>query len=435
LFGSFWDLYTPVVYSHTAGHNLSTRNWAEKVLTLSSGSNVLRNALRAVSLSCLASRDENNAMSHQGAQAYGKSLAQLNAMLRDPEIAAKSEAVLSTSLLLALYEQFSCFNFRKPSTKAMSWIAHTEGITCLLQMRGPEAHTSADALRILRLFRPSQLHYSLTFHVASPLSSEQWCTIPWRNFPKTEKDLLFDILLQIPGALEKLGLARSQNLRLLYIAVLDELLKIHSELQLWFNDLRVSLRATVQETETDNWPLPLADDAYMIHGTDIAEAVMMFWAGSILVLSVLHDLADRFEPDDEDIQHLSLFDILSAPTSDPRTYTNSIISGVKHFLHSSSGIALIQSVLIPVGTAIHYLVTSQARKSAMEANIPIPTGNFFNEENTRKRQPRDRLIDSREAHELSMLVFESSETNPWGELLGCFLLGMAERSASVPGRG
>jgi hypothetical protein len=213
-----------------------------------------------------------------------------------------------------------------------------------------------------------------------------------------------------------------------------ELLEIHCKLQSWFKDLTASLRAKIQVIFIENDLSPLAADAYMIHGIEIAQSVMMFWAGSIIVLSILHDFADRVGSEDEDTQHLSLTDILSEPTSDPRLYTSAIISTVKYFLHSSSGIASIQSVIIPVGTAIHYLVTFQARKSAIETNVPVPTGNFFSEENKRKRQPRDRLIDSREAHELSMLVFESSETNPWGALLGCFLLGMAERSGSVPGR-
>jgi Fungal specific transcription factor domain len=434
LFGSFWNLYTPVAnfQSSTTQQNISTRNWAERVLTLSKDSTVLRNSLRAISLSCLASRYGNDVMSHQGAQVYGQSLVQLNAMLRDHEIAARSEAVLSASVLLALYEQFSCFNFNSPSTKAKSWIAHTEGITSLLQMRGPEAHTSADALHLLRIFRPSQLQYSLAFHKASPFASEKWCKIPWLNLPKTENDLLYDILLQIPGTLEKLELARSQTLKQLYIIPMAELLEFHTKLQLWFKDLTASLRTKMQLIETENEASPLAADVYMIHGIDIAESVMMFWAGSIIVLSILHDLVNSIGS--EDIQHLSLSDILSEPTSDPQLYTSAIISTIKHFLHPSSGIASIKSVIIPVGTAIHYLVTSQARKSANDTSIPVPTGNLFSEENTRKRQPRDRLIDSREAHELSMLVFESSETNPWGALLGCFLLGMGERSGLMPER-
>jgi hypothetical protein len=436
LFGSFWDLYTPVVNSQpsTTRHDLSSRDWVEKLLTLSNGNIVLRNALRAVSLSCLASRDENDVLSYQGAHAYGQSLVQLNAMLRNHEFAARSEAVLSASLLLALYEQFNCFNLRSPSKKATSWIAHTEGITGLLQMRGPEAHTSEYTLQLLRISRPFQLQYSLAFHKASPLSSEQWCKIPWHSIPKTEKDLLYDILFQIPGVLEKLDLTRSQNSKQPYVMLMAELLKIHTDLQLWFKGLTASLRAKWQVIETENESVSLADDAYMNHGVDTAESVMMFWAGSIIVLSILHDFLNRVGPEDEDAQHLSLSDILSAPTSDPRRYTSAILSAVKHFLHSSGGIASIQSVIIPVGTAIHYLVTSQARASAVEANVPVPYGNFFSEENTRIRQPRDRLIDSKEAHELSMLVFESSETNPWGALLGCFLLGLAEASASVPGR-
>jgi hypothetical protein len=433
LFGSFLDLYTPE-HSGTTRHNPSTRHWAENVLTLSNSSNTLRNALRAVSLSCLASRDGNKLLSHQGAEAYGQSLLQLNTTLRDHETAAKSESVLSASLLLAFYEQFCCFNFRNPSTKAMSWIAHTEGITGILQMRGPEAHTSADALHLLRISRPSQLQYALAFHKTSPFASEQWCTIPWRSLPKTEKDLLYDILFQIPGGLEKADMARSQNLKRLYIVAIAELLDIHSQLQLWFGDLTASLRARMPNIEIANEPSPLAADAYMTHGVDIAEAVMMFWAGSIIVLSILHDFTGRFGLEDEDVQHLTLSTILDAPSSDPRLYTSAIISTVKQFIRSSNGIASIQSVIIPVGTAIHYLVTAQAHKFAIEANVPIAAGSLFNEENARIRQPRDRLIDSREAHKLSMLVFESSEANPWGALLGCFLLGLAEKSASVPRR-
>jgi hypothetical protein len=245
-------------------------------------------------------------MSRQGAQAYGESLVQLNVMLRDHEIAARSDAAPPASLLLALYEQFNCFSFNKPSAKAMSWIAHTEGIASLIQMRGPEAHTSADTLNLLRISRPSQLQYSLAFHRTSPFSSEQWCTIPWRNLPKTEKDLLYDILFQIPGVLEKLDLSRSQNLKQSYVMLMAELLEIHSKLQLWFEGLVASLQAKMTVIETERELSPFTDDVYMIHGIDVAESVMMFWAGNIIVLSILHDFANRIGPEDKDAQRLSL---------------------------------------------------------------------------------------------------------------------------------
>jgi hypothetical protein len=437
LFSSFWDLYTPAEqfqpYMYAPCQSHSTRHWAESVLTLSKDNRVLRNALRAISLSFLGIRDGSDVMSHEGAQAYGQALVQMNAMLRRQEVTAKSETVLSTSLLLALYEQFSCFSFSNPSSKAMGWIAHTEGITSLLQVCGPEAYTAVESLQLLRLFRPSQLQFSLAFHKASPLASDEWCSIPWRLSPKTEKDLLYDILLQIPGALEKLDLARSQHMERSIINVTAELLEIHSRLQIWFEHLTTSLRDKIGLMEIENDFSLLAADSFMIHGIDVVESVMMFWAGNIIVLSILHDFANRFGFEDEDAQHLSIFNMLSEPTLDPRLYTNAITSTIKPFLRSFGGISSIQSMLIPVSTAIHYLVIAQARKSAIEANIPAPTGNVFSEENARERQPRDRLIDSREAHELSIMVFESSETNPWGALLGCFLLGMGETSKSVPG--
>ncbi|KAF2665573.1 hypothetical protein BT63DRAFT_68610 [Microthyrium microscopicum] len=431
LVGAFLDLYSPTASFQPNARSPDDyiRGWANMVMSESKDSIILSNSLRAISLCCLSNKNNNNTMMHHGAQLYGKSLLQLNRVLQSPKTAAKDTTILSACMLLGSYEQFNKLNHENPWAKAMNWIAHTEGVASIFQMRGPEQTTSPEALQLFRMSRQSQFAYSLTLQKASVFASEVWCTIPWRNDQKTLKDLLYDILLQIPNAMEKGRLATPSNNIETYLEIITDYLEIHSRLEQWFTTLTKQISKQNFFSEDIE---SLAADEYMSHGVGIAQSTVMFWTGMVIVHMGLSDFANRIRANGR-AQDLPLAYMVYENTANPRKYIDSILASVKYFLNPSNGIASLQCITVPVGTAIHFFMSSQASKASNvqpQVSQGDAEGNQNSADSTRK-EPLDKLMQYPEARELSKQVFESVETNPWANSLGSFLIGMGVKSGVV----
>ncbi|SPN96639.1 uncharacterized protein DNG_00160 [Cephalotrichum gorgonifer] len=77
---------------------------------------------------------------------YGKSLAALQAALNHPT-EWKSSLTLCSAMLLCLYESFA------GTTRPDSWKTHASGVGRLMQLRGPESHSSAWDISMISAFR------------------------------------------------------------------------------------------------------------------------------------------------------------------------------------------------------------------------------------------------------------------------------------------
>lgn len=139
-------------------------------------------------------------------------------------------------------------------------------------MRGPEAHCDDRGLQILRMARTSQYAHHLTTRTACPFASEEWCTIPWIGRQKNERDLLYDVLLHVSGTLEMVNTAQQSRDSMTCELSIRELLGIHARLQDWFIST-TSILCVKVDLPADK---ELEPESYMLHGSDIAQAVSIY---------------------------------------------------------------------------------------------------------------------------------------------------------------
>jgi hypothetical protein len=130
-------------------HGYSTRvelNWME--LARSSQfrfSKALDWAMRSLGSLHLGRNHGDNPQISTSREVYGRALQHLGQALKKPSL-ARSDDTLATAILLGVYELSN-------ATGQTSWLLHSRGISSLIRLRGPQAHTRGLARTLLVSFR------------------------------------------------------------------------------------------------------------------------------------------------------------------------------------------------------------------------------------------------------------------------------------------
>ncbi|SPO01764.1 uncharacterized protein DNG_04437 [Cephalotrichum gorgonifer] len=133
---------------------------------------------------------------------YGRALTELTKALQVPKRAEKG-SLLAAARLLSIFELFVGSSEQSSVIQSQNWERHVNGELALLRARGPESYIRGDAHSV---FTDGRLQYQYMLSAKQRrklfISDPEWATVPWMETPKTCKDLLLDILLEVPGLLE-----------------------------------------------------------------------------------------------------------------------------------------------------------------------------------------------------------------------------------------
>lgn len=149
-------------------------------------------AVRALSMASCAAQDHDKGLQVQAHGIYTKVLRQLQYELNSPGWSTRPE-VLYATMVVSLFELLIRNN-------AMSWLIHLNGLSRLLQHRGPASHATGLEHETLRFFRIFGLTLCVFTRTPSFLSQPAWKTQPWAyGYPSKDiQDLLLDQVLDIP---------------------------------------------------------------------------------------------------------------------------------------------------------------------------------------------------------------------------------------------
>ncbi|KAI4240178.1 MAG: hypothetical protein L6R40_005312 [Gallowayella cf. fulva] len=155
----FWDLYFPANGSIVPNSSLGIdhRNWVSVVHKLDLNDTALRPALLAFCLARIGTGHKDQAVGEQAIKLYGTALKEMNRALGDNK-RVHTDEVLAAGKLMAQYEMFHGSTTPELKARGSNWKAHTEGVTRLIEIRGPRACTGENA-RLL--FLDSSHRYSL----------------------------------------------------------------------------------------------------------------------------------------------------------------------------------------------------------------------------------------------------------------------------------
>ncbi|PNP47957.1 hypothetical protein TGAMA5MH_01009 [Trichoderma gamsii] len=189
---------TALPYGHLLSASASdvlTNGWVSAVKAYYDEEPAIRYASLAMSVGFMGVDErkkqipQSSQMTLQGFEAYNKAVVQMVRGLKD-STRSKNNGIIVAARILQFYELFF--------GKAPDWRAHIEGQLALFLARGPESFVSGQSHQLYVDGRILIVMLSIGRRAKSPLHTEAWRTIPWRNIPKSTKDKLIDILEDVP---------------------------------------------------------------------------------------------------------------------------------------------------------------------------------------------------------------------------------------------
>lgn len=339
------------------------------------GTGLLRMCMGAMALTSAAKKDHSPTwMKQQGIKLYMAALVEVRRALstrRKPDI-----ELLAASRVFSLYEVGSlsilCESALMPTqglhggdsgdeqAQYNSWKAHHTGDLALIAAQSPSRFATGPAHRLFVDGRWNNVHVSVIPNVAWAtlvltfgqamcalttrkrifLSDPAWMTVPWSQYPKTRKDLLVDILLEIPSLYESVDRMDLQD-ETTQFKQRHSVVKSISILTDRLNDWKEKYASTTSEIPYSS-PGEQSQTSGNIAADIIADAHIMttYWASCILVYDLLQTVSGgecEFTGDD------------------PDECCRSITLCLPIFLHPSTGMFRHHLLPFPLMVAARYL--------------------------------------------------------------------------------
>ncbi|KAK3997871.1 Sterigmatocystin biosynthesis regulatory protein [Cladorrhinum sp. PSN332] len=284
----FWEGYFPTGRPIPSPFSKSyTCSWTGTAQKLYTEDDSLRFALWANALLMTGRREGAEWMLREGSKMYGKALAGLRKSLESPQ-GAKRDAVIATVKLVSMFEAFSRRDDRQAADAyeppvSQNWQRHCAGELALFIARTPTAHVDGNSHDVFADERVELALSGIIRRKRLVFSSPEWKSIPWQEVPKDMKDMLVDVLVDMPGLVEDFdrfeSCADPQTKEGLRLALVARCWELDRNLGAWFS----MICAIVGPGDPPPEFVPdLVRLVAQIHG------MMVFWTSSMVLFTILH---------------------------------------------------------------------------------------------------------------------------------------------------
>ncbi|OJD37392.1 c6 zinc finger domain protein [Diplodia corticola] len=334
--GLFWEAYLPQGMPFTAASaQLTTGAWLRIVDSIYHREPSLKHALLAMSLAVIGRQRDDAWMLSQGYASHGAALREMSQALQIPARAPRDELV-AASKLMGLFEILFGADDKDDFAQARSWGSHVKGEQLLVAARGPHAHVHGNAHALFVDGRFNMMIQAARSRKKTMFSNPEWKEIPWQAIPKTPKDALLDIMVDIPTLMEKLndlieGDHDEDTKEILREALIRECWDADRRLSEWAVNMRLVLGLNLDR---------------LVHVEKLGDLaagqiVYIYWAACIMLFSTLQSAnASSSRPD-----------ALPART-DPRVYARKIARSASYFFRPDAGIFGTHAASFPIGIAL-----------------------------------------------------------------------------------
>ncbi|KAK4442809.1 Sterigmatocystin biosynthesis regulatory protein [Podospora aff. communis PSN243] len=356
----FWEAYfpsgRPIRKSEVRSYTCS---WTETAQKLYRDEQCLRHALWANSLLLLGCRHGTDWMGKEAFIWYGKALAVLRVSLSRSK--GVEDASVATIKLLGMFETFSRQQkLKEPSddTESPNWQQHIAGELALFMTRTPLAYVEGDAHYVFADERAEMALSSILRRKRLALSAPEWKSVPWQRIHKDMKDILIDILVEIPGLVEDLDFMRREE-----SADAREVLRADLERRCWehHRDLRCWLDLLGRLAKpAGTCPLPCPKPNPKPAGTvDIVTRVArvhgmsFFWVTSLVLYSVLREVCEQQNVEKEG--------------TDPLHHAHRLAEAISILMRPEAGLYGRHSVALQIEIAMRYAAEISSPSEETEA--------------------------------------------------------------------
>ena len=378
----FWGIYLPKENPVLDGSidNVRSAPWIPTVRVLAENSGIVRTAICAVAYAGLGWMHEDSAFVQHGLSLYAQALRETNRSLQDP-IEAQSDAVLASCRILSLFEMFR----RSPSaptasqSQVMDWRSHVEGTCRLVQLRGPERHTSEHGYNLYDGVRMTAIINGITRRHPNTFTSLSWNL----HRPRTLRDELFDLMGPVPDLLQQIdcfGAQSSSSVKEEYRNwmirqgryLLQRIYGICTSLRAWeTRALSLCRKASsskgtspLNDTMNVSGPDLQLTEVCTSHGYGFFHTCTQYWAMCVKLytasLLLQRQMLTLIDESDSPIAHLPNW-------VDPEPAALHIADFASYFFRPEAGLWSAQSAIFPISTALFYYMRTGKK------NTPIFT--------------------------------------------------------------
>ncbi|VUC29550.1 unnamed protein product [Clonostachys rosea] len=128
---------------------------------------------------------------------YGTSLVVMAGVMKNPALRTKP-SMLVASALLGIFELSYEYSIGTVEIAHQAWIAHTAGNAALILSREPQEYKKGYSHMLFSDLRIVQAFYGMRLCKPCPFAAQEWKTVPFEDIPKSPKDVIADITLELP---------------------------------------------------------------------------------------------------------------------------------------------------------------------------------------------------------------------------------------------
>ncbi|KAJ9607131.1 hypothetical protein H2200_008203 [Cladophialophora chaetospira] len=342
----------------------STTRWTSAIQDLYHKDPLVRVVLLANALTRTAQRIEDPSLMVQGRRLYGLSLQAVARSLLDKK-RQDSGRILAASGLLTSYELLLNDDQRHSWLPAPAWLRHTSGEMAIILAGGPENFIHGSAHQLFVDYRLHLIYPYIQSRRHCPLSSLEWTNIPWSIHPKSPKDKLVDILIEVPGILEDMTILKTlssqpQERYLLCQALEERCWRCDRQLLIWSTscgnaivDFVESLISVQDLSENSAESAPPSTYLAMAH------LGMLYWTTYNLLSQILSWLRQA-APSKNKTPPLP-------PRMDAHLYVHKVALLIPYFNKPEVGSYLISFIGFPVAVAASFLAREDSAGTYSEA--------------------------------------------------------------------
>ncbi|KAL1622150.1 hypothetical protein SLS54_005217 [Diplodia seriata] len=355
--GLFWDAYLPKSMSFAPKNTqLTTGSWLGIVDSIYHRETTLKYALLAISLATVGRQRGDFWMVSQGYASHGRALREMAYALQTTE-RAQTDELIAASKLLGLFEILFGADDKDAFAQARSWSSHVKGEMVLFQARGPHAHIQGNAHALFVDGRFNTMIQAARARKKSIFSEPEWKEVPWQAIPKTPKDALLDIMIDLPTLMESLdnfieGDHDEDTKEALRVRLIQECWDADRRLSEWVENMRLVVNLDLNEL------------IYVerLGNFAAAQLVNLYWACCIMLFSVLQSA------------NMSSAKPETLPLgTDPRIYARKIARSASYFFGPDAGIFGTHAASFPIGMALTVLLKAGKQE---EEDRKLLTGIF-----------------------------------------------------------
>ncbi|EFY95862.2 fungal transcriptional regulatory protein [Metarhizium robertsii ARSEF 23] len=276
-----WAVMLPKDHHFLTESRLSAPGWSGLVLMFYNTEPSLRYVTLAMAMACLATENNDEQLRLKSLQTYSSAVQKLGSALKQRQAYQRNGLIVASGLMAS----FELVFVPMDEPRVVAWKHHTGGQLAFFLSRGPKSFLSGAAHQLFVDSRINMAMLAIGTRTRSPFSSHEWKNIPWGTKPKSAKDRLVDIMLEIPTLLEQIAQLQSSScpaaVGILQQKVLGRCAQLERAMRVWAAKMGTGILRFDYTFMGECVPVPQTEDEF-----GLLHLSIVYWFIEMMLVSV-----------------------------------------------------------------------------------------------------------------------------------------------------